>query len=42
VAEIERAMDERLPAAAEESVRRLLRTNRSMVLDIVAGPAAEN
>jgi GntR family transcriptional regulator, transcriptional repressor for pyruvate dehydrogenase complex len=38
VAEIERAMDERLPAAAEEGVRRLLRTNRAMVIDLVAGP----
>jgi GntR family transcriptional repressor for pyruvate dehydrogenase complex len=42
VAEIERAMDERQPAAAEESVRRLLRTNRAMVLDLVAGPAPGN
>jgi GntR family transcriptional repressor for pyruvate dehydrogenase complex len=42
VAEIERAMDEREPAAAEESVRRLLRTNRAMVLDLIAGPPAEN
>jgi GntR family transcriptional repressor for pyruvate dehydrogenase complex len=39
VAELERAMDRRLAAAAEENVRRLLRTNRAMVLDLVAGPA---
>lgn len=42
VRDIKRAMDERDPAAAEEGVRRLLRTNRSMVLDFIAGPAAGN
>jgi hypothetical protein len=42
VAEIERAIDDRQPAAAEEGVRRLLRTNRAMVLDLVAGPAPGN
>jgi GntR family transcriptional repressor for pyruvate dehydrogenase complex len=42
VADIERAMDERDPAAAEEGVRRLLRTNRAMVLDLIAGPAPGN
>jgi len=42
VADIERAMDERDPAAAEEGVRRLLRMNRAMVLDRVAGPAPGN
>jgi hypothetical protein len=42
VADLERAMDERLPAAADEGVRRLLRMNRAMVLDLVAGPAEGN
>jgi GntR family transcriptional regulator, transcriptional repressor for pyruvate dehydrogenase complex len=42
VRDIKRAMDERDPAAAEEGVRRLLRTNRQMVLDLVAGPADGN
>ncbi len=42
VEEIERAMDRRLPAAAEESVRRLFRTNRAMVLDLIAGAAGGN
>jgi GntR family transcriptional regulator, transcriptional repressor for pyruvate dehydrogenase complex len=42
VEEIERAIDRREPAAAEEGVRRLLRTNRAMVLDLVAGPAPGN
>jgi GntR family transcriptional repressor for pyruvate dehydrogenase complex len=42
VRDIKRAMDERDPAAAEEGVRRLLRTNRNMVLDFVAGPASGN
>lgn len=42
VRDIKRAMDERDPAAAEEGVRRLLRTNRNMVLDYVAGPAEGN
>jgi GntR family transcriptional repressor for pyruvate dehydrogenase complex len=37
---IERAIDERDPSAAEEGVRRLLRTNREMVLDLIAGPAS--
>jgi len=37
VNDIARAMDERNPAAAEEGVRRLLRTNREMVIDFVAG-----
>jgi GntR family transcriptional repressor for pyruvate dehydrogenase complex len=35
---IERAIDERDPTAAEDGVRRLLRTNRAMVLDLIAGP----
>ncbi len=42
VAEIERAIDGRQPAAAEEGVRLLLRTNRAMVLDLIAGPAPGN
>ena len=42
VAEVERAMDGRLAAAAEEAVRRLLRLNRAMVLDLVAGPGTDN
>jgi GntR family transcriptional repressor for pyruvate dehydrogenase complex len=42
VEEIERAMDRRLAAAAEESVRRLFRTNRAMVLDLIAGAAGGN
>lgn len=42
VEEIERAMARRLPAAAEESVRRLFRTNRAMVLDLIAGAAGGN
>ncbi len=42
VADIERAMDERNPVDAEEGVRRLLRTNRAMVLDMIAGPAPGN
>jgi DNA-binding FadR family transcriptional regulator len=42
VRDIKRAMDERDPVAAEEGVRRLLRTNRNMVLDFVAGPAEGN
>jgi len=42
VEDIKRAMDERDPAAAEEGVRKLLRTNRNMVLDLIAGPAGGN
>lgn len=42
VRDIKRAMDERDPAAAEEGVRRLLRTNRNMVLDFIAGPSGGN
>jgi GntR family transcriptional repressor for pyruvate dehydrogenase complex len=42
VRDIKRAMDERDPVAAEEGVRRLLRTNREMVLDLVAGPRDGN
>jgi GntR family transcriptional repressor for pyruvate dehydrogenase complex len=38
VTDIERAMDQRDPVAAEEGVRRLLRSNRAMVLDLIAGP----
>jgi GntR family transcriptional repressor for pyruvate dehydrogenase complex len=38
VAEVEEAMDRRDPIAAEESVRRLLRLNRAMVIDLVASP----
>lgn len=37
VRDIERAMDERDPVAAEEGVRRLLRTNRARVIDLIAG-----
>jgi GntR family transcriptional repressor for pyruvate dehydrogenase complex len=42
VADIERAMDRRDQAAADEGVRRLLRTNRAMVIDLVASPAPAN
>jgi len=42
VADIERAMDQRDPVGAEEGVRHLLRTNRAMVLDLIAGPAPGN
>ena len=42
VSEIERAMDERDPVAAEEGVRRLLRMNRAMVIDLVAGQSGDN
>jgi GntR family transcriptional repressor for pyruvate dehydrogenase complex len=42
VADIERAMDERDAVAAEEGVRRLLRSNRAMVLDFIAGPPEGN
>jgi GntR family transcriptional regulator, transcriptional repressor for pyruvate dehydrogenase complex len=42
VADIELAMDERDPVAAEEGVRRLLRTNRAMILDLIAGPPRGN
>jgi GntR family transcriptional repressor for pyruvate dehydrogenase complex len=38
VSEIEQAMDRRDQAAAEEGVRRLLRTNRAMVIEIIARP----
>jgi GntR family transcriptional repressor for pyruvate dehydrogenase complex len=37
--EIERALDARDATATEDGVRRLLRTNRAMVLDLIAGPA---
>ncbi len=42
MARIERALDRRDPVAAEEAVRKLLRTNRAMVIDLVARPAADN
>jgi GntR family transcriptional regulator, transcriptional repressor for pyruvate dehydrogenase complex len=42
VSDIERAMDRRDPAAAEEGVRRLLRANRAMVIDLLAGPPSGN
>lgn len=42
VRDIERAMDERDPVAAEEGVRRLLRSNRELVLDFIAGPSSGN
>lgn len=38
VVDVERALDERDPAAAEEAVRRLFRANRALMLDLVAGP----
>lgn len=38
VRDIERAMDERDPRAAEEGVRRLLRINREVTLERVGGP----
>jgi GntR family transcriptional repressor for pyruvate dehydrogenase complex len=37
VGELERAMDARDPAAVEEGVRKLLRLNRALVIDFVAG-----
>jgi GntR family transcriptional repressor for pyruvate dehydrogenase complex len=40
VTDIELALDRRDPVAAEESVRKLLRTHRDIVLDLVAGPAS--
>jgi GntR family transcriptional repressor for pyruvate dehydrogenase complex len=40
VADIERAMDRRDQTAADEGVRRLLRTNRAMVIDLIARPVA--
>jgi GntR family transcriptional repressor for pyruvate dehydrogenase complex len=42
VRDIERAMDERDPDAAERGVRRLLRTNRDVVLDLLAGKPGGN
>jgi GntR family transcriptional regulator, transcriptional repressor for pyruvate dehydrogenase complex len=42
VEEIERAMERRDAAAAEEAVRRLVRTNRAMVIDLLARPAESN
>jgi len=42
VKQIEAAMDNRDPTAAEEGVRKLLRSNRALVLDLVAGPANGN
>jgi GntR family transcriptional repressor for pyruvate dehydrogenase complex len=38
VKQIESAMDNRDATAAEEGVRKLLRSNREVVLDLVAGP----
>lgn len=35
----ERALDERDPDAAEATIRRLLRSNRALVLDLICGPA---
>lgn len=37
---VERALDERDPDAAEASVRKLLRSNRNLVLDVICGPQA--
>ncbi|HEX7477471.1 MAG TPA: GntR family transcriptional regulator [Polyangiales bacterium] len=42
VAELERALDHRDAVAAEEGVRKLLRLNRPMVLDLIAGSPAGN
>lgn len=42
VKQIETAMDERDASAAEEGVRKLLRSNRNFVLDLIAGPADGN
>jgi GntR family transcriptional repressor for pyruvate dehydrogenase complex len=42
VREIAQAMDDRNPTAAEEGVRKLLRTNREMVIDFLAGRADTN
>lgn len=42
VREIERAMDARDPDATERGVRRLLRTNRDLVLDLIAGKPGGN
>jgi GntR family transcriptional repressor for pyruvate dehydrogenase complex len=42
VRDIERSIDLREPAAAEEGVRRLLRSNRALVLDLIAGPPGGN
>jgi GntR family transcriptional regulator, transcriptional repressor for pyruvate dehydrogenase complex len=42
VADIERALDRRDAVGAEESVRRLLRAHRDLVLDLVAGPSGGN
>jgi GntR family transcriptional regulator, transcriptional repressor for pyruvate dehydrogenase complex len=42
VKDIERAMDDRDPGAGEEGVRRLLRQNRPIMLDLIAGPAQGN
>jgi GntR family transcriptional repressor for pyruvate dehydrogenase complex len=39
IADIERAMDARDAAAAENAVRRLFRANRAVVLDLIAGVA---
>lgn len=35
----ERALDERDPDAAEATIRRLLRSNRALVLDLICGPS---
>ncbi|HVU02903.1 MAG TPA: GntR family transcriptional regulator [Polyangiaceae bacterium] len=42
IRDIEQAMDDRDPARAEEGVRKLLRTNRSLVIDLLAGPSGGN
>jgi GntR family transcriptional regulator, transcriptional repressor for pyruvate dehydrogenase complex len=42
VRDIERAMDGRDAAAAEEGVRRLLRSSRDVILHMLAGPAPGN
>jgi GntR family transcriptional repressor for pyruvate dehydrogenase complex len=39
---IERALETRDVAAVEDGVRRLLRSNRTLVLDLLAGPAEGN
>jgi hypothetical protein len=40
--DIERAMDRRDAAGAEQGVVRLLRMNRAMVIDLVARPATSH
>jgi DNA-binding GntR family transcriptional regulator len=39
VREVERALDARDPDAAEASLRKLLRSDRALVLDVICGPA---